>query len=290
MTAAVMNAYGYTQEDMYPLSPGRAVELFDTGHTIYLLNENNTEDVAFDRDEIITFGGDGLCGITHADWKGSPVYAAQMAVAANAEASRESELLYGDDDRFGIYQIKGGQDIREYIMEATSRHQETGIIVHRNNYELVYAAPLTEHIEFLSHRYQALFKLYQEFNTNKPADYTAQPISNGDVIVLKYGGDIASFYVDGNHFREIDGFLGDETQWATALARERERGVISFPAQAQNPSLTQTFSQLGKRLEEKSPQPPMGKPSLLGALKRNQQRAAQAGAEDATKTKEREGL
>jgi hypothetical protein len=97
-TVAEMFEYGYKREDMFPLSVGRAVELFDAGHTIYLLYDDNTEAVAFDRDEIITFSSDGFCGITKTDWEMSPVRDAQNKVYENVipnreqiENSRESE-------------------------------------------------------------------------------------------------------------------------------------------------------------------------------------------------------
>jgi hypothetical protein len=69
VTAEEMFEYGYKQGDMYPLSPNRAAELFDAGHSIYLLYTDDTEAMALDRDEIITFGGEGICGITKADWE-----------------------------------------------------------------------------------------------------------------------------------------------------------------------------------------------------------------------------
>ncbi|MCL2301247.1 MAG: sigma-70 family RNA polymerase sigma factor [Firmicutes bacterium] len=78
ITADERDKYGYTEDDMYPLSAQRAVEMYDTGHPIYLLFPDNTEALAEDRDEIITFSDDGLCGITHTDWVMSPVYIQQQ--------------------------------------------------------------------------------------------------------------------------------------------------------------------------------------------------------------------
>jgi hypothetical protein len=100
ISASEMNQYGYSYDDMLPLTQGKAVELFDADHTIYLLYPDNTEGAAFDRDEIRNF--DGLFGIERADWERSPIFAAQMAVAANAAGKREAELLHGNGNRFGI--------------------------------------------------------------------------------------------------------------------------------------------------------------------------------------------
>jgi hypothetical protein len=50
---AERNEYGYTDDIMLPLSNIRAVELFVANNTIYLLYPDNTEAMAFDRDEIL---------------------------------------------------------------------------------------------------------------------------------------------------------------------------------------------------------------------------------------------
>lgn len=130
-TVAEMNEYGYTAPDMYPLSVGRAVELFDAGHTIYLLYDDNTEAIAFDRDEIITFSNDGFCGITKTDWEMSPVREAQSKVYESivsgreqSENSRESELIHSRDSMFGIYQIPSDFDERRDFRFAPMRELE----------------------------------------------------------------------------------------------------------------------------------------------------------------------
>jgi hypothetical protein len=287
------DAYGYTYEEMLPMSPARAAELFDANLPIFLLYTDDSEAAAFNKDEILNH--DGLCGVERRDWECSMYYISQTAIEANAEGTRESELIHGDGNRFGIYQIKGGQEMREYIMDANARHREAGLVVSRGNYELVYTAPLPDRIEFLSDRYPALNRLYTEFNTDHPADYTGRSLSITDVVVLKYNGDLASFYVDGGQFVEIDGFLGDETQWAAALQREQERGgVIDFPVQAPEAEPPQSFSQSGKSSQTHGEQPhkpeqaAKRKPSLLGKLEQNKQRVARNGDGDAAKPKELE--
>jgi N12 class adenine-specific DNA methylase len=87
-TVAELAEYGYTEPDMFPLSVGRAVELFDAGHTIYLLYPDNNKVTAIDRDEIITFSSNGFCGITKADWELSPIRDAQNKVYENIILNR----------------------------------------------------------------------------------------------------------------------------------------------------------------------------------------------------------
>jgi hypothetical protein len=110
-----------------------------------------------------------------------------------------------------------------------------GLSVERANYQLVYATPFSERIEFLSDRNRVLDRIYQEFNGSQPSDYTARAVSVSDVIVLKYGSDISSHFVDSAGFVELTGFLGEESH-REAVKREAERAGP-------------TFSQVGKSSE-----------------------------------------
>ncbi|MEG0020522.1 MAG: DNA primase, partial [Oscillospiraceae bacterium] len=46
------NTYGYTSDELLPLSKERAAELWELDLTVYLLYEDNTEAMAFDREDI----------------------------------------------------------------------------------------------------------------------------------------------------------------------------------------------------------------------------------------------
>jgi Skp family chaperone for outer membrane proteins len=225
VTAAAMNEYGYTEPDMYPLSAERALELFDAGHTIYLLYDDNTEAVAFESDDIITFSSGGLCGITKTDWEMSPVRNAQNEVYEDAisnrkqtEASLEADLLYGDnpyyrENKYGIYQIKDDIDEARGFRSAPMKELEAhGLTVNRDNYSLVYTADLPYRIEFLRDKTTALNSLFEKFNTDHPADYTGRSMSVSDVVVLRCNGDITAHFVDSAGFVELPSFTGDERE------------------------------------------------------------------------------
>ena len=66
MSIEAMNAYGYMDSDMLPLSKERALELFERDVPIYMLYEGNTEAMAFDTEDIVLFSG--CFGITREDW------------------------------------------------------------------------------------------------------------------------------------------------------------------------------------------------------------------------------
>ena len=207
-----MNAYGYKWEGMLPLTESWALELYDSNNTVFLLYPDNTEAQVVNREDISNH--DGVFGIEAEDWQHTPYYAKKLAEVVNQESRLESELLRDTSNRYGIYQIRDGIENAQNLRFTPLQEMEAfGLSVNRTNYELVYTAPFTERIEFLSDRYPVLNKIYSKFNTEHPADYTGRSVSVSDVIVLRYNGDISTHFVDNVGFRELDNyaFFGDDT-------------------------------------------------------------------------------
>ena len=67
ITLADMNAYGYSYENMLPLTKDVAQKLFDMDAAVYMLHYDNTESMVLDTSEIEAF--DGIFGIEKADWE-----------------------------------------------------------------------------------------------------------------------------------------------------------------------------------------------------------------------------
>jgi Large extracellular alpha-helical protein len=67
VTQADMYAYGYSYDGMIPYDRDSALELFDSGHEIYLLYHNDAEGAASTREEIEAF--DGMFGIEDSSWQ-----------------------------------------------------------------------------------------------------------------------------------------------------------------------------------------------------------------------------
>jgi hypothetical protein len=265
-TQAEMFEYGYTETDMFPLSVGRAVELFDTNHPIYLLYPDNTEALALDKGEIITFSSEGFCGITKADWEMSPVYKAQLAIAenlsANSQAAKESDLLFGDECKFGIYQIKDAPGLRDFRFSNSDDLKRLNLRVERENYDLVYAGRLDIHDTQIN-----LHKIFNDFNMDNPPDgYTGHSVSVSDVIVLQWRGEVSAHFVDSAGFKELARFTGNERERKITLTEQE----VLAKAKANNQAHT----------AETAPakQPPMSKAktSLLGRLEANKLKVAQA--------------
>lgn len=100
-----MDLYGYKGAAILPLLTDRALELFDADHTIYMLYENGTEAMVFEREEITAH--DGIFGIEASEWIASLEYADIIKALYNSKSSRESALMndnysamYDESERF----------------------------------------------------------------------------------------------------------------------------------------------------------------------------------------------
>jgi hypothetical protein len=271
VTPAERDAYGYTESDMHPLGRDKALELFDAGQTVYLLYPDNTEAMAFDRDEIITFTGDGgLCGVSHADWQFSGEFKTQAILSGFREDALESDLLFGSESRFGIYQIPGYiDDYRDVRFVSISELEAKGLTPDRNNYKLVYTAPLTIHdTQTNAHK---IFADFQHDSPECPSDFTERSVSVGDVIVLQWRGEVSAHFVDSIGFKELPIFTGNERE--------------------QKPP--ETLSQIATNSNRKhaGPQEPAGKKppdTLLGELAEAKNAVASGNRPGAHKSNERE--
>jgi hypothetical protein len=65
MTVEAMNAFGYTDDDMLPLSKERAIELFERDVPVYMLFEGNGAAMAFEPENIQMHTG--IFGVSRED-------------------------------------------------------------------------------------------------------------------------------------------------------------------------------------------------------------------------------
>jgi hypothetical protein len=148
---------------------------------------------------------DGLCGIEVPDWE--RICAAEKPAAK--ENSRESELLHGDKNQFGIYQVRDDIDEPRNFRFAGMRELEAhGLTVDRSNYELVYTGELAIH-DTLTNKHK-IFKEFQHDSPECPQDFAARSVSVSDVIVLQWRGEVSAHFVDSAGFAELPAFTGNE--------------------------------------------------------------------------------
>ena len=204
------NSYGYLDDEMLPLSRERAAELFEQDLTVYLLYEDDTEAMAFDRKDIDNHSG--IFGIQRTDWIALQDYEAIKGKEKSSVSELEQRFLETSNNSFAIYQLKNGEKLRDYRFEGLNRLQDVGLSVDHDNYELIYTAPLTD---FNGNQNHTLNKLYEQFNINHPADFKGHSLSVSDIIALKVNGSVSSYYVDSFGFKEQPHFLSTQNYLET---------------------------------------------------------------------------
>ena len=131
-------------------------------------------------------------------------------------ANREAQLLFGGENRFGIYQLKDTEEARDIHFMGMDYLESKGIAVTKENYDLLYTAPLEEGT--------SLEDIYTRFNIDRPADFRGHSLSVSDVVVLHHNGENTSHYVDSFGYREVPEFtkelMAEHTKEQTSVIDE----------------------------------------------------------------------
>ena len=164
----------------------QALRLYDEGKQIYLVRISPWPVIVTDRTEIE---------------RGSDTF--QIATAdleqERSMTEQENMLLYGSEKQLGIYQITARDPEHDYRFMGLDYVEKKGITVTRADYDLIYAAPLTEK--------DTLDGIYERFNIQRPADFTGHSLSVSDVVVLNDGSTVKAYYVDSIGFAELPEFF-----------------------------------------------------------------------------------
>ena len=219
-----MQEYGYTWNEMLPLTQERALELFDHDLPVYLLHTDGSETTVSERKQIIEY--DGMCGIEKGDWQNERKLRMMQEELSESDSNREAQLLYGNTDKYGIYQLKDNPELNTFRFQGTESLKRLGIIkdnfdaVTPENYKLVYMGELGE----LQGQTQAetLEAIYTKLNVDHPADYKAHSLLVSDVVVFHEDGENSAHFVDSFDFTELPKFMltleGKENEIQTELA------------------------------------------------------------------------
>ena len=121
-----------------------------------------------------------------------------------AKAQETAQTTGQDKDTFSIYQIKGGDETRDFRFEPYDRLQAAGNVVDKANYELVYSAPLAPET--------SLEDIYTRFNIDHPKDFKGHSLSVSDVVVLHQDGQDTAHYVDSFGYKSVPEFLQEQKQ------------------------------------------------------------------------------
>ena len=120
------------------------------------------------------------------------------------QAQEAAQPVTPEKDTFSIYQLKQGDETRDFRFEPYDRLQAAGNVVDKANYELVYSAELTPGT--------SLEDIYTRFNIDHPKDFKGHSLSVSDVVVLHQNGQDTAHYVDSFGYKEVPEFLQEQKQ------------------------------------------------------------------------------
>lgn len=219
-----MQEYGYTWNEMLPLTKERALELFDHDLPVYLLHEDGSESTVNDRKQITEH--EGMFGIEKGNWQNERKLRLMQEQLEDSDANREAQLLYGNTDKYGIYQLKDNPELDKFRFEGTGSLKRMGITkdnfdaVLPENYKLMYLGELSEMQG--QTQSETLEAIYTKLNIDHPADYKAHSLSVSDIVVLHENGENTAHFVDSFGFTELPKFMltleGKENEIETELA------------------------------------------------------------------------
>ena len=220
MSIEAMNAYGYTDSDMLPLSKERALELFERDVPIYMLYDGNTEAMAFEAEDIVLFSG--CFGITREDWDAIKDQIPPMDMEM-VRQKREQAFHESPGDTYAIYQLKRDPSTAELSFMNSEWLQAHGIEPKYENYELIYTGALTQD----GSQIDKLEDLYRIFNIEHPQDFTGHSLSISDIVALKQAGVVSYHYVDSIGYKELTNFRNTDNHLKNAeMQMEDDYGMI----------------------------------------------------------------
>lgn len=261
MSIEAMNAYGYTDSDMLPLSKERALELFERDVPIYMLYDDNSEAMAFEPEDIQLFSG--CFGVSREDWEQIRGEVPPMD-AEVVRHKREQAFLENRADTFAIYQLKRDDATTDLRFMNTEWLKKKGIEPQYDNYELVYTGALT----YDGSQIDKLEGIYRTFNIDHPADFTGHSLSVSDIVALKQDGVVSCHYVDSVGYKELPTFMKAENYLKTAeMQLEDDYGMIDGIVN-NGPRQTEPTA---RKQPEKQADIKSKKPSVLAKLRQYQE-------------------
>jgi antirestriction protein ArdC len=211
---------GYMDGDLLPLSKERAYELMERDLTVYIVQQGENPAMAFDTTDLDAH--DGIFAVTREEWEESPAFDAQVKERMDHQQEREQAFLDHKGDCFAIYQVKHTDELRDIRYEGLEWIKSIGQTVQRDNYDLVYTAPL----EPSDLKGSVLDNLEYRFNNEHPADYRHPSMSVSDIVAIKRDGKVSCHYCDSFGFAEVPGFLPDNPLKNVEMAVEDDYGMI----------------------------------------------------------------
>lgn len=141
--------------------------------------------------------------IPREEWEESPDFRRAVLDRMQHQEEREQAFLDHGADCFAIYQVRNDDALRDIRFESLDWLKSIRRTVERNNYDLVYTAPLP----VSDSADAALNQLWYQFNNEHPADFQHPSMSVSDIVALKRDGVVTCHYCDSFGFEQLPDFL-----------------------------------------------------------------------------------
>lgn len=132
--------------------------------------------MAFDRDDIENHTG--IFGISREEREAGRDDPALTEGREVAQKELENRFFNSPSDAYAIFQLKGGNELRDIRFEPMSWVQPIGRSVERGSYDLIYTARLTA----AGSTIEKLNVLWDRFNNDQPADFRGHSLSEMNLI------------------------------------------------------------------------------------------------------------
>ena len=203
-----MNAYGYREADMYPLSEDRAKELAEYGIPVFQLFENCTKFPIDDPNDITLFGG--IYGIERHVW--------ELSRGKLPPRDIEKRFLQRNEPMMAIYQLKDTADVDLHFrhfdrLDNPPRHEDYNCVYIRETHPEM---PINALLE----------QQFQIYNMDRPADFTGHSMSVSDIVGIRRNGELSFHYCDSFGFKELKQFLPENYLKSAEMSMEDDYGMI----------------------------------------------------------------
>ena len=189
--------------DLLSVSREQAAAFLEQDMTVYMVEAMKDPAMVFDQEDLMELPKGMRFAIPREEWEESPDFRRAVLDRMQHQEEREQAFLDHGADCFAIYQVRNDDALRDIRFESLDWLKSIRRTVERNNYDLVYTAPLSASDSADA----ALNQLWYQFNNEHPADFQHPSMSVSDIVALKRDGVVTCHYCDSFGFEQLPDFL-----------------------------------------------------------------------------------
>ena len=132
------------------------------------------------------------------------------------------KFLNAGCDVYMVMQLRHDEKILDERFASMRELHRRGKTPDPEHYEVTYYADLPAMWQDAPNN-EVLEELFQVFNLSRPQDFEGHSLSVSDVIALKRNGNVSVHYVDSIGFKELPGFLNEQSERPSVLTNLKEK-------------------------------------------------------------------